>query len=217
MLDKFIFENHLGQRFDGLANGVYLNYNDLRDYSWNYDTINDRIARFYRPIKNRKIPLVVHCKSDEEAVSVKNRLMELAETDIVAKIPGKVFVGDYYTNGYITASTKSNYLITKRLCNIELTLTSDDPAWYREETYVFPSGGVPDEPEEEPDDPGAIVPEGTLTIVANGTYDVLKYAFVTVNVPSGGAGAIYATDDGNGNVTLFNAEATDNGSGGVAI
>ena len=137
MLEKFIFENHLGQRFEGLPNGVYLNYNDLRDYSWSYDTINNRISRFYRSITSRKLPLVIKCDSDEEAVAVKNRLHELAEADIEAKIPGKVFVGDFYTIGYITASTKSNYLITKRLCYIELTLTSDDPAWYREQTHTF--------------------------------------------------------------------------------
>ena len=139
MLEKFIFENHLGQRFDGLENGVFLNYNDLRDYSWSYDTINSRISRFYRPVKNRKIPLVVKCNSDEEAIAVKNRLHELAEADIEARIPGKIFVGDYYTNGYVTASAKTDYLINKRLCNITLTLTSDDPAWYREQTYAFTS------------------------------------------------------------------------------
>lgn len=140
MLEKFIFENHLGQRFDGLANGVFLNYNDLRDYSWSYDTINSRISRFYRAITSRKIPLVVKCKSDEEAVAVKNRLHELADADIEARIPGKVFVGDSYTSGYITASKKSNYLINKRLCKIELTLTSDDPAWYREQKHTFIPG-----------------------------------------------------------------------------
>ena len=137
MLDKFIFENHLGQRFEGLPNGVYLNYNDLRNYSWSYDTINSRISRFYRSIRDRKLPLVVKCNSDEEAIAVKNSLHELAEADIEAKIPGKVFVGDYYTSGYITASAKSKYLISKRICFIELTLTSDDPAWYREQTHPF--------------------------------------------------------------------------------
>ena len=140
MLEKFIFENHLGQRFEGLANGVYLNSNDLRDYSWSYETINDRISRFYMGMKNRKLPLVVYCKSDNEAVAVKNRLHELAESDIEARIPGKIFVGDYYTKGFITASTKSNYLINRRLCHIDLTLTSDDPAWYREQTKAFIPG-----------------------------------------------------------------------------
>lgn len=140
MLDAFKYEDHLGRQFIGLDNNVYLNYNDLRDYSWSYDTINDRISRFYRGVTNRKIPLVIYCESDDAAVLVKNRLHELTESDIEARIPGKVFVGDYYTNGYVTASAKSNYLTTKRLCNIDLTLTSDDPAWYLEQTYTFLPG-----------------------------------------------------------------------------
>lgn len=142
MLENFIFENHLGQRFVGLENGVYLNYNDLRDYSWSYDTINNVISRFYRPVTNRKLPLVIACNTEDEAIAIKNQLMELAEKDIIGKRPGRVWIGDYYTNGYITASKKTNYLINKRLCYIELTLTSDDPAWYKETTYNFiPTSG----------------------------------------------------------------------------
>ena len=137
MLENFIFENHLGQRFEGLANGVYLNNNNLRDYSWSYDTINSRISRFYQKTTNRKLTLTVICKTDDEAVKVKNRLMEIAEVDIEAMLPGKIIVGDYYTKGFITASVKSRYAIKKRFCRIELTLTSEDPIWYREETYSF--------------------------------------------------------------------------------
>lgn len=140
MLDKFIFENHLGQRFNGFENGVYLNYNELRDYSWKYDTMNNRISRFYRPITERKLPLVVCCTSETDAAAVKNRLHDLAELDIEAKIPGKVFIGDYYTTGYITGCVKSKYLIEKRLCYLELTLTSDKPDWFREQTHPFVAG-----------------------------------------------------------------------------
>lgn len=215
MLEKFIYENHLGQRFEGLPNGVYLNYNDLRDYSWSYDTINDRISRFYRSVKSRKLPLVVKGKTDEEAVTVMNRLHELAEVDVEAKIPGKIFVGDYYTIGYITASTKSNYLITKRLCYIELTLTSDDPAWYREQTYAFHIGGedMPDDDTGDDSDTGGIKPEGTLKIVENGLFDVTSYAKVDVDVP---VSVLSATDDGNGNVQLIGVTATYK-NGNVAI
>lgn len=147
MLENFIFENHLGQRFEGLANGVYLNSNDLRDYRWSYDTVNSRISRFYRDTTDRKLPLTVICKTDDEAVKVKNRLMEIAEVDIEAMLPGKIIVGDYYTHGYITASVKSRYAIKKRFCRIELTLTSEDPVWYREETYSFYAHGAPDSPD----------------------------------------------------------------------
>ena len=141
MLEKFVFENHLGLRFDGLENRVFLNYNDLRDYKWKYDTINGKISRFYRGVRDRKIPLVICCNSDAEAAAVKNRLHELAESDIEANSPGRVYIGDQYTVGYITGSVKSEYLRTKRLCYLELTLTSDDPAWYLEKTYRFVKGG----------------------------------------------------------------------------
>lgn len=137
MLDNFIYENHLGQRFVGLSNNVYLNYNDLRDYSWNYETINNRISRLYRPIKDRKIPLWVHCDSEAEAIEVKNKLCDYAEADIEAKRYGKVYIGDWYTTGYITSSVKGEYLIHKKMCKIELTLTSDNSAWYKETGYRF--------------------------------------------------------------------------------
>lgn len=142
MLEKFIFENHLGQRFDGLSNGVYLNSNDLRDFQWNYDTINGRISRFYREITKRKLPLVFVGKTDEEAAAVRNQLLDMAETDIEALLPGKIFIGEYYTKGYITQSKKSKYLINKRCCNNDLTFVSenDDSMWYREETKSFRPG-----------------------------------------------------------------------------
>lgn len=219
MLDNFIFENHLGQRFIGLSNGVYANSNELRNYSWDYETINNRISRFYHKITKRKIPLVVHCKTEDEAMRVRNKLMELAETDIDATIPGKVFVGDYYTIGYIAVSKKKNYLVTERYCILELTLLSDDPAWYREQTYSFPVGGVDnrtDDDTEDDSDTGGIKPEGTLNIVANGTYDVVKYATVSVNIAESTTN-ITATHDGQGNVYLGGVFAASDESGNVTL
>ena len=138
MLDNFIFENHLGKRFEGRKNRVFVNENDLRDYSWSYDTINGKISRFYRSVTSRKIPLIVYCETVEKAIAIKNSLHEMAEADIAAEIPGKIYIGDYYTRGYITASEKSNYLLTKRLCSLDLTFTSDDASWYKEEKHAFP-------------------------------------------------------------------------------
>ena len=135
MRDKFIYENHLGQRFE--EDSVYLNYSDLRDYSWNYDTMNGRISRFYRSVEQRKLPLVIVGKTGEEATEIKNRLFEIAEADVVATIPGKIYSGEYYTQGFITASAKSKYLKNKRFSKIDLILTSDDPSWYREQTHSF--------------------------------------------------------------------------------
>lgn len=137
MLDRFLYVNHLGHRFDGLNKKVYLNYSELRDYSWEYDILNNKISRFYRSVKERKIPLWVHCESEAEAISIKNELYELTETDVAAKKPGKVYVGDYYTIGFVTSSVKSSYLIEKKMCKIDLILTSDEAAWFKEQTYYF--------------------------------------------------------------------------------
>ena len=137
MLEKFIYENHLGQRFDGLANGVYLNSNDLRDYSWSYDIINNRISRFYRSVKPRKLPLVFCGKTEEQSTAARNRLTDIAEADILSVVPGKIWIGDYYTSGFITDSTKSEYLIDRRYTKNDLVFTSANPAWFRDRTHVF--------------------------------------------------------------------------------
>ena len=139
MLDSFVYENHFGQRFNSLENGVYLNHSDLRDYCWSYEAINNRISRIFREVTERTLPLVIVGKNGDEATEVKNRLFEVAEVDVAAMIPGKIFIGDYYTSGYITGSAKSSYLINRRFCKNDLTFTSDDPSWYREKTYsMFP-------------------------------------------------------------------------------
>ena len=141
MLENFIYENHLGQRFVGLENGIYLNENELRDYSWDYDIINNRISRFYRSVSSRNLPLLVCCSTKEEANRVRNRLLELAEADIDAMQPGKFIVGEYYTTGFITASKKSDYRTHGRFCRVNLTLTSTDPSWSRETVHVFGGSG----------------------------------------------------------------------------
>lgn len=137
MHENFIYENHLGQKFIGLENGVFLNANELRDYSWSYDVINNRISRFYKGVTPRKLPLLVCCSTAEEANEVRNRLLDVAEVDVAAMQPGKIYTGDYYTTGFITASKKTDYRKHGRYCRVDLTLTSSNPSWSKETVYVF--------------------------------------------------------------------------------
>lgn len=136
-LNNFVYENHLGKRFVGMENGMYLNHSDLFDYSWSYDVINSRISRFHKPVESRNIPLVVIGKTEAEATAAKNRLLEIVEADIQAMLPGKIYVGEYYLPGFITASKKSKYLFNKRYCNLNLAFTSADPTWYKERLLSF--------------------------------------------------------------------------------
>lgn len=144
MLEEFVYVNHMGYVFG--FQDVFVKSCDLRDYSWNYDTLNSKISRFYRPITKRKITLAIVGTSDqwgsEDVTFYKNELFAITEMDVEAKIPGYVWIGDFWTRGYIIASKKRNYLVNSRYCEIELTLVSDDPAWYRvywNEFYQTPS------------------------------------------------------------------------------
>lgn len=136
-LNNFVYENHLGKRFDSLANGMYLAHGDILDYSWNFDVINNRISRFYRPVTTKGLPLVVIGKTAAEAKEARNRLLEIVEADINAILPGKIYIGEYYTSGFITASKKSKYLFNERYCNLNLEFTTANPAWFTERTYIF--------------------------------------------------------------------------------
>ena len=140
-MNNFVYENHLGKRFVGLDNGMYLNHSDILDYSWSYDVINNRISRFYRSVTKRGLPLVVIGKTEAEAAAAKNRLLEIAEADIQAMLPGKIYVGEHYSSGFITASAKSKYLFSKRYCNLDLEFTSVDPAWFVDHAFSFTKSG----------------------------------------------------------------------------
>lgn len=140
MLDNFVYVDHVGRKFSGREHGVYINYNDMRNYEWKYSTINSRLSRFYTDVTNRTLPLVLAHKTAEEARTIRHRLFSLTEGDIAAMKPGKIYIGDYYTQGYITSSKKSAYLVNDRYCALELRLTSDDPMWYKERQYVFTPG-----------------------------------------------------------------------------
>lgn len=140
MLEQFVYENHKGVRFEGLKHRCFLNHNTLRDYAWETQQINNRIARFKMGLTTRSIPIVFYGATEGETVAAMNRLYSIVDADIAAKLPGKVWINGQYTPGWITGSKKTDYLINKRLCRMELTLASDDPMWYTEKLYVFPAG-----------------------------------------------------------------------------
>ena len=70
--------------------------------------------------------------------------MEVAEKDVLAKKPGRIVIGDYYYKCYITESKKSKYLASRRRMEVDLTISSDEPYWVREDLHSFRKKGVTD-------------------------------------------------------------------------
>jgi len=137
MQERLQYRNHIGEVIDFGRNGIFVKGNALHDYSWTPSQRNGKISSFRREIAKRSLPVVIFCQTPEEGVAARNRLMEVAEKDILAKKPGRIIIGEYYYKCYITDSKKSKYLVSRRRMEAELTVTSDEPRWVRETLCTF--------------------------------------------------------------------------------
>lgn len=144
MLERLKYKNHLGEVIDFGRSGIFVSSNDLHDYNWTVTSKNDKISAFKRSVATRTLPVVIFCPTAEAGVAARNRLLEVAEKDVLAKKPGRIIVGDYYFSCYVTGSKKANYLRTRRRMEAKLTLVSDAPYWVRESTHSFRKAGSED-------------------------------------------------------------------------
>lgn len=140
MLEQIKFINHLGEKLHFGQNGIYVNSSDIHDYKWEYQAENNRISFFERGIVSKTLPLIIFCETEEAGISIKNKLMEYSEKDILAKKSGKIIVGDYYLSGYIIGSNKNKYLVDKKYLEVNLEIVSDTGVWVREMVYNFVDG-----------------------------------------------------------------------------
>ena len=144
MLERFKYKNHMGEVIDFGRSGIFVSGNDLHDYSWTVTQKNNKISAFQRAIAKHTLPVTIFCPTVEEGIAARNRLMEVAEKDVLAKKPGQIIVGDYYYKCYITESKKSKYLASRRKMEVKLTLCSDLPYWVREDKHSFRKAGMTD-------------------------------------------------------------------------
>ena len=137
MLERLKYMNHLNEVIDFGKDGIFVNTNDLHDYTWNVTKKNNRISSLDRTVENRKLPVIICCDSDEEGIAARNRLMEVAERDVMAMKHGKIIIGDYYFRCFVTKSAKTKYLNSRRTIEVTLTLTTDFPYWVKESMFAF--------------------------------------------------------------------------------
>lgn len=137
MLEKLKYINHLNETLTFGSGGLYVNTNELHDYSWDYTTSNNRITSFSKGIQKKKIPVVISCMSEAEGISIRNKLFEIAEKDVLLNEHGKLIIGDYYMKCFVTESKKTEYIPSKQVMNVELTITTDFPVWVKENETDF--------------------------------------------------------------------------------
>lgn len=137
MLEQIIYKNHLNETVVFGSDGLYAFSNDLRDYTWEFEEKNNKISSFKRKVVGKSLPIVIVCNTEDEGISVRNRIFETMEKDVLAKKHGTIIIGDYYLKCYITGSTKEEYFYTRQYMKITLTVSTDYPYWIKETMAAF--------------------------------------------------------------------------------
>lgn len=135
MLEKFKYINHLGETLEFGKSPLFVNENDLRDFSWDVTKKNNKISGFSKGIVSKTIPIILKAETKDEAKRMKNRLFEVFEKDVLAEKYGRIVVGDYYLKCYVVDSSKSEYLLNECFMAIDLKIQTDLPNWVRDTSY----------------------------------------------------------------------------------
>lgn len=135
MLDKIKHTNSNNETLDFTSLGIFANYSDLRDFEWSVKTNNNRITGFYKGVVTKTIPFVF-LVDQQKANEIKNQFYEHFEIDILKKEKGYFEINGYKYYCYAIKSTKSKYLIDKRLLYLSVEITTDDSYWIKETTYT---------------------------------------------------------------------------------
>lgn len=137
--ETFKYVNHLGEEvLAGSDNKLFVNENDLRDYSWSNITKGEKISGFEKKITSKSVPFRVIGEDEDNKNYILNNLFQVTEKDVLASEYGKIYIGEYYLKCYVTGTKKSNY-IKKALkyAEDELEITTDYPWWIKEIKYSY--------------------------------------------------------------------------------
>lgn len=140
MLEQLTYKNHVNETIVFGKDKIFVNTNELHNYSWNVGSQNNKISSFSKKITTFNIPVVIACKSEKEAIAIKNRLFEVCEKDVLAKEYGTITIGDYYLKCYIAESKKNVYLKSKNSMELTLKVVTDSPYWIKETQTTFNYG-----------------------------------------------------------------------------
>ena len=139
MIEKFIYINHLNESLEFGNGKIFVNQNDLRNFTWKVQSKNDRISGFSKGIVNKTIPIIIKCDTEEEGIAMRNRLFEVCEKDVLAGKHGRIIIGDYYMRCFVTESKKTEYQ-KGDFMKVSVKLSTDFPHWIKETMTTFGYG-----------------------------------------------------------------------------
>ena len=110
-----------------------LNYleNDVRDWMWARAEKNGHVQAFYREPREMTLPVGICADTEEDGLRWRNEVARIADVDVMAQEPGRLWIGDWWMECYITGCSFANYWFDERTAEMALTIVSDNPIWRR--------------------------------------------------------------------------------------
>lgn len=115
---------------------------------WKYEATENvnanrkKLERFYRTGISKKITLQIYADTKAEFDGIMDRLNEISDTDIIEQKPGKLWVGDYYLECYITELDPKDYDDIFYTVDVDATIEAFTPYWINKSTHTFHSYGI---------------------------------------------------------------------------
>lgn len=135
MLDRITYVSSNGNviEFGNPEQHILINKNNFRDYSWSYSQSYKRITNFSRNLVSKTLPVLIYGSNAKE---IADNIFEIIENDVLLGKYGTMRSGDFYIQGYFTASSKPKYTADGFL-SLNLTFVTDKPYWVRETSYQY--------------------------------------------------------------------------------
>lgn len=136
---SYVSNNGRRIAFGGDDESLHYLKHDLRENVWDYKlgVAKSRISSFSRKVVKKKFPVGIAAKDAHEGIEKRNLIAEMGEYDIAHKMPGRLYVGDYYIQCYIVGVDFDEYWMSDRFAEVTLTLVVERCEWTRDVTYQF--------------------------------------------------------------------------------
>jgi hypothetical protein len=132
-LDQIRYENHLGESFGTGGYKLFMPTSELRNYEWGYDSnsTGNKVKDLKRKVVEKSLTFVIYSQDLDEVYNLRNNFYEIVSKDNLAEEMGKIYLDEYYIEGYIIKSKKSDYYKDRRFLKLEVSFITDG-VWKKE-------------------------------------------------------------------------------------
>lgn len=117
---------------------------EMFNYEWQWETVGTnfpRITALKKQLVSPSFTIVVSGTSKQDMLDNVEHLTSVFDGDCYRGEMGRLYVGNYYRDCFITASTKSK-IFQRNITSIEFVATSDNAEWKYEKEISFSGSGA---------------------------------------------------------------------------